>query len=301
MAAMPETNESILTQSLCVLWVAAQGNRGEWLQQAVADHSGSAWDLLVTDSEAAALETLVHEPCQAIIVFHSEQLDAVEFCGALRGSGCELPVLILGRATPSEFDASAATAGADEYVCLEMCGIAGLEWAMQRAVMRHELQRQNRRLQQQEQQRLSWERNEAERLISEQRALLQEMLPAVDTSPAPTPDSLLRRWSKKAAQSVTLPSNAAATPSTELKTIYRDLLRTYVIMGTGNLTSELQEMAQQLVQQGINAQQTMLMHLEVVEQLVTGLGQRSARHLLTRADLLVLELMMALAEGYRTR
>jgi hypothetical protein len=42
-------------------------------------------------------------------------------------------------------------------------------------------------------------------------------------------------------------------------------------------------------------------HLERVEALVQGLGNRSARHVLARADLLALELMMALGEHYRQR
>ena len=39
----------------------------------------------------------------------------------------------------------------------------------------------------------------------------------------------------------------------------------------------------------------------MLEELVHGLGSRSTRHVMTRADLLSLELMMHLAEGYRRR
>ncbi|MCX7428226.1 MAG: hypothetical protein NTW96_21685 [Planctomycetia bacterium] len=35
--------------------------------------------------------------------------------------------------------------------------------------------------------------------------------------------------------------------------------------------------------------------------MVQGLGVRSTRHVMTRADLLVLEIMIHLAEGYRSR
>jgi hypothetical protein len=70
-------------------------------------------------------------------------------------------------------------------------------------------------------------------------------------------------------------------------------------MGSGKLQSELRELAEELIAARISARQTMLLHLQVVEELVRGLGQRSARHLLTRADLLILELTIALADGYR--
>jgi hypothetical protein len=41
--------------------------------------------------------------------------------------------------------------------------------------------------------------------------------------------------------------------------------------------------------------------LTVVEELIQGLGSRSARHVMTRADLLILEVTINLAEGYRKR
>jgi hypothetical protein len=82
---------------------------------------------------------------------------------------------------------------------------------------------------------------------------------------------------------------------------YRELLRAYVIMGSGNLNGDMQELAELLVSTGTTPQQTMLLHLQVLEALVRGLGSRSARHVMTRADLLVLEIMIHLAEGYRSR
>jgi hypothetical protein len=82
---------------------------------------------------------------------------------------------------------------------------------------------------------------------------------------------------------------------------YRELLRAYVIMGSGNLNGDMQELAVLLVSTGTTPQQAMLLHLQVLEELVRGLGSRSARHVLTRADLLVLEIMIHLAEGYRGR
>jgi hypothetical protein len=45
----------------------------------------------------------------------------------------------------------------------------------------------------------------------------------------------------------------------------------------------------------------MQLHVQVLEQLVQGLGNRSARHVMSRADLLVLEVMGHLADGYRQR
>lgn len=82
---------------------------------------------------------------------------------------------------------------------------------------------------------------------------------------------------------------------------YRELLRTYVIMGSGNLAEELQSLAELLVGAGLSARQTMQLHLRCLEELVHGLGSRSTRHVMTRGDLLILEVMVHLAEGYRQR
>jgi hypothetical protein len=45
----------------------------------------------------------------------------------------------------------------------------------------------------------------------------------------------------------------------------------------------------------------MLLHLHVLEEMVRGLGSRSARHVMNRADMLVLEVMINLAQNYRER
>jgi hypothetical protein len=45
----------------------------------------------------------------------------------------------------------------------------------------------------------------------------------------------------------------------------------------------------------------MRLHLRVLEELLNGLGNRSTRHAMTRADMLILEVMINLAERYRGR
>ena len=82
---------------------------------------------------------------------------------------------------------------------------------------------------------------------------------------------------------------------------YRELLRTYVIMGAGNLTDEMTELAELLANSNVSAQRAMQLHVQVLQELVQGLGNRSARHVMNRADLLVLEVMGHLADGYRQR
>jgi hypothetical protein len=72
-------------------------------------------------------------------------------------------------------------------------------------------------------------------------------------------------------------------------------------MGAGNLSDEMTTLATLLAESGISAQRTMQLHVRVLEELIGSLGNRSARHVMNRADLLVLEVMAHLADGYRRR
>jgi hypothetical protein len=132
-----------------------------------------------------------------------------------------------------------------------------------------------------EQSRLQREHDEADKLISQQRALIGDL------------EALRQGDSREKPDTLNMPD--------ELIAHYRELLRTYVIMGSGNLGGELKRLAELLVTAGMTAQKTMQLHLRVVEELVHGLGARSSRHVMTRADLLGLEVMVHLAEGYRQR
>jgi hypothetical protein len=166
---------------------------------------------------------------------------------------------------------------------------------------RHQLIRENRRLVQAERQRLRLEHREAERLLSQQRSLIAE-LETLQHGQAPeavvaagdsAPDA-------PAVATAAVPTTVCSLPE-RLTTHYRELLRAHVIMGTGNLAAEMTTLADLLASAGVTARQTMQLHLHVLEQLVQGLGNRSARHVLNRADLLILEVVAQLAEGYRQR
>jgi hypothetical protein len=82
---------------------------------------------------------------------------------------------------------------------------------------------------------------------------------------------------------------------------YQELLRAYVIMGSGTLSREIQAFVDELGPARVSARQIVKFHLEVVEEMARGMGQRSARHLLCRADLLILELLITLADAYHDR
>jgi hypothetical protein len=165
-----------------------------------------------------------------------------------------------------------------------------------RAIERHRLISENRRLAQAERHRLHQEHNEAQRLLDQQRQLVLDLellkKTALHNRPLAFDDQPL------APLDLELGSTLLSLPD-QLVGHYRELLRAYVIMGSGNLGREMAMLAELLVSAGVSARQTMQLHLQVLEDLLQGLGTRSTRHVMTRADLLVLEVMVNLAEGYR--
>jgi hypothetical protein len=205
--------------------------------------------------------------------------------------------------------------GADAYCCVAETTVRSLLWTFARSIERSNLVREHRRLVQLEQQRLAHEHQEAERLLAEQRALIAELESIRDggggngekgrggeleqSAPSDSP-ALPLSLSPSLLESGSQQPTHCQLPE-RLVTHYREMLRAYVVMGAGNLADEMTTLATLLADAGISAQRTMQLHVRVLEELISSLGNRSARHVMNRADLLVLEVMAHLADGYRRR
>lgn len=284
-----------------VLYISGRHRTGGWLAEAFAADSASEVVLDEAVGTAAGLAKLRDEPYDAVLVSHEPgELDALDLVEGYRGGGAEEPILVLGTQSEQELAALCYEVGADAYVCVNTTTTRNLIWGVARAVQRHRLIRENRRLKELERQRLQREHDEAERLLCQQRILIGDL------------ESILQRGecahsevhSGPGAETNTRHDRPSRQPPglpAELVQHYRELLRTYVIMGSGNLAGELSRLAEMFATAGLTARQTMQLHLHVLEELVSGLGTRSTRHVMTRADLLILEIMIHLAEGYRNR
>ena len=256
-----------------VLYIATRENPGAWLSEAFAADSASKVVLDEAIGSVAGMARLRDEVFDAVLISHVPgELDALDLVEGYRAGGAEEPVIVLGSQDEQEMAALCYEVGADSYVCADTT-TRNLLWVVARAVQRHRLVRENERLSLAEQAQRQREQDEADVVLEQQRAMLGDS----NTSP---PDPFL---------------------PAELVDHYRELLRTYVIMGSGNLADDLKRLAELLVAAGLTAQQVLRLHLHVLQELVHGLGSRSARHVMIRADLLVLELLLHLAEGYRRR
>jgi len=286
-----------------VLFISGKQRTGAWLAEAFAADSAVRIELEEARGMVAGLAKLREERYDAVLVSHEpRELDGLEMAEACRGAGADGAIVVLGTQSEQELAALCYEAGADAYVCANTTTVRSLIWTVARAVEHHQLRRENRRLLQAEHQRLQREQEEAERLLDQQRMLIRNLeaigkQPPAFAGPAAGGDEQSVRCDPLAGKA----RGAPATLPEELVAHYRELLRTYVIMGSGNLTNELRQLADLLAMAGVSAPEAMQLHLHVLEEMVHGLGCRSTRHVMTRADLLVLEVMMYLAESYRKR
>ena len=273
-----------------VLFIAGSRRRAGWLNEAFAADSATEIQLEEAITRAHGIERIRDDVFDAIIVSHEpEQFDAFEFLGAVRaGNGEHQPTLVLGDSPAHEMRVLSYEVGAGAYVCINHTSTRELMWQLARVIERHELLVENRRLVMEHKHRLQLEHEEATRLLEQQRELIKT--------------AQTHSWHMQGE-----PSHPQITPCTgasvpdSLVAHYKELLQTYVIMGSGNLSSRIQTFSSQLAKLGITAQQSMQMHLQVLEQVVNQLKSRSARHVVNRADLLVLDVLLHLCEEYQQR
>ena len=307
---IPPSAWQSLPQKMRMLYITTFHRTGGWLAEAFAADSAAEVHLEEAIGTTAGLAKLRDEAFEAVLVSHEPgHLDALELIEGYRAGGAEGPVIVLGTQSEQEMSALCYEVGADAYVCVNTTTTRHLIWVVARAIQRHQLIRENRRLFQNDQRRLQREHEEAERLLRQQRTLisdLESLRRSLGGWADPTPGFGDPLEGKNPLPAETLdgsdaPENRPPSLPPELISHYRELLRTYVIMGSGNLSCEMARLGELLVTAGVTARQTMHLHLHVLEELIRGLGARSTRHVMTRADLLVLEIMMHLAEGYRQR
>lgn len=293
-----------------VLYVTTLNRTGGWLAEAFANDSACDIRLEEAIGVTAGLTKLRDQVFDAVLVSHEPGvLDALDFVEGLRAGGNDEPMIILGNDPSAHVAALAYEVGADAYCCVAETTTRSLLWTFARAIERTQLVREHRRLVQMDEQRLAHEHHEAERLLAEQRTLIAELEQITAAAGGLADDGGIADCGLPIADLDEINpksevQNSKSAPSdlpAPLINHYRELLRAYVVMGAGNLADEMTTLAGLLVDASVSAQRTMQLHVHVLEDLIASLGNRSARHVMTRADLLVLEVMAHLADGYRRR
>ena len=141
----------MIPPTLRVLYITSRQRTGGWLAEAFAADSASEILLDQVLGSAAGLARLRDETFDAVLVSHAPgELDAMELIEGYRASGAEEPIIVLGTQSEQEMSVVCYEIGADFYVCVNTTTTRNLIWVVVRAVQRHQLARENRRLQQAE-------------------------------------------------------------------------------------------------------------------------------------------------------
>ncbi len=232
-----------------------------------------------------------------------ETIDAVSLVKSIRAGGYDDPLILIASKLDEFCWAEVCRENCDILITANRWECSALVPVIQRAIERVELMHENHRLAVGNHRRLVRERDEAEHLLAQQRQILGELERLAGMN---AEESRVRSASGLDVDTVGPASDAESGPtwqrfSQEVAGYYHELLRTYVIMGSGTLGPEIAKVAELMSLAGLKPHEGMQVHLERVEALVRGLGNRSARHVMARADLMALELMMHLGECYQRR
>lgn len=238
---------------------------------------GTAPRLCWAETPRAALEQLRAEHFDVLVVVHD---DPGPIVAALRTGAVGEPIVVCSRTADDGLWIEAGRWEYEPFVADDPWQSPALLPTIGRAIERHELRSEHGRLAVERENRIDRERREAEHILRQQQRILSGLTStgaksSLDESPMASPRDRMHD---------------------EVRRYYQELLRAFVIMGAGGMGSEIAEFAQMLAEAGIGPREALELHLERVDELVRGLGNRSTRHVLDRADLLALELVVHLGE-----
>src|SRR5260221_1001587 len=194
--------------------------------------------------------------------------DPLVLARGIRAGGCADPIVIVTVTTDDETWAEALRLNVALLVSIKGWESSALVPAIQRAVERGRMLHEIDRLTAADRRRLIRERDEAEYLLTEQKQIL----------------AALEHLSRSAPTDGEVP---AATESggnferlklpPEFDNYYQELLRTYVIMGSGNLVAEIVKLANLMSQAGLTPRAGFDLHLAAARGLGPCLGHRRTR------------------------
>lgn len=250
------------------------------LAEAGLPHPRIEW----VDSALLLMQSLRHDRYDAIVIEHpappctakpgvgdagtmlSSTIDARQLISGVRGGGHLEAVVVLITAPADDLLAVLAEHDADALVSLSPWESPALLPTIRRAVRQAELWRSHRELQLRLERRLARDREEAAAMLQRQQDLLANLMHG----------------------SVALES---------IRESYEQFLRTRLTSDAATPNEDLAQLAAALVAAGMSPQQTLALHADAVQRLIAVVDESSARHIISRADRLVLDLMTHLASG----
>lgn len=281
----PATHWGEMPPLVDALLITGSSRLGQSLAQAIANDSATEVRLREAVGLPAGLARLRERVYDIVLVAHdSVELDAPAVLDAIHTASSDTqPIIVLGMAADQEIAALCYEAGADAYLCLRTTATRTLLWQIARARERRLLLRENEQLRIARRQRDAWEEDEAVRLFEQQRLLAS-------------------KHGMESPGAASVASEGEAIPSAipwAIRRDYVELLRAYVVMGSGHLGPTLEDWTQQLAAHRPTTGAILAMHLRALQLVLDGLQGRGGRHVHNRADLLLVELLMRIADRYR--
>lgn len=227
--------------------------------------------------------------------------DALGLLQAIRASGCDDPLILLSRQPDDGLTVDACRHNCELLISSSLWSSRALINVIQQTISQVRTARENHHHTVANHRRLVRERDEADHLLRQQKDIITELEALSQGFPDEddNDDSIDDRSPLTSDDRAAVAAQCTVAIPDEIRTYYHELLRTYVIMGSGSLGTEIGQLARILAEFGLSPRETLSLHLEQVEQVVHGLGNRSTRHVLARADLLALELVIHLGECYQ--
>lgn len=288
---------AMLPDRLRILYVDLQESPEYSLSQALENDSATKVKIESSGSLAGGLSRLREECYDAVVIsLPRDECAACEQIEALRTAGCEEPVVVLGQLAEEDMVPLCLEVGVDAYLCWRSSSVRMFLWTLARAIERRSLLKDHERLLLAERSNAQRDLNEAELVLSQQRSLVA----ALETLSAPADDLPDSSGSRHGAR-ISDDSGISCKELEELRGYYRELLKAFVVMGSGTMPEEIHRFALRLGELGHTGHFVMQLHVQTLEGILKGLGSRSSRHIIHRAEQLILELMLQLCEHYGRR
>ncbi|MCA9211768.1 MAG: hypothetical protein KDB27_01790 [Planctomycetales bacterium] len=264
--AIPETPWGMLPPRLRVLFVCEKSKVGSWIAGSLSNDAICKVHVCEAANPLLALERLREETFDAVVVAQ-EGVQTLDWIEAIRvGSSAVQPILVLGSVADREFSALCFESGADAFLTVDSITNRELIWHLARAAERRRLMEENERNRVAEQRRRNQEHDEVLRVLADQKTIL-----GLDSADA-IPNWLLIRT--------------------------HELLSTYVVMGTGQLAGEMDRFLSTIVDARVAQATVVKAFHEAIGRMVAELGNRSARHILNRGNVLMLETLLHVSKRY---
>lgn len=267
-----------LPERVHALLICVDVARGDKIAEAVSHDSAVDVRLTLAETMEDGFALLNEEKYDVILLEATDTPMAARALDGLRLSGHEDAVVVLGNLPPADVGAHYLEAGADAYLYLPMTTAREMLWQIARAIKRHVLIHENRRLIREKQERIRREKQEVKRLLNDQKSLA-ERLRCREFPATIQPKKLISNPERRHAE-----------------TVYRELLRTAAISGWVGVSEDIEKLAEQLAASRFSAAEMIDLHIRVIERMICGLGNRSSRHLIHQADLLLIEALAVIGE-----